>query len=132
MGYQRRVHGYRPVPLETKEVAIQRLVLLIPVEEQQLDEEAAKQSVAYTSHQQELRLDEQPRAQATTPTRSLPPTRRPAGAGGQCRAGLPHRLASLTTMLCLTPSPFLCANSKLKKNYEMEFLKDLVDPRHPS
>merc|ERR1711867_374722 len=107
MGYQRRVHGYRPVPLETKEVAIQRLVLLVPVEEQQLNEQAAKQSVAYTNHHQGLRLDEQPRAQATTPTRSLPPTRRPAVAGGQCRAGLPHRLASLLTMLCLTPCPSL-------------------------
>ena len=103
---------YRPVPLETKEVAIQRLVLLVPVEEQQLDEQAP---ATYANHYQELSLDKQPRAQRTTPSRSLPPTKRPAGVGRQCRAGLPHRLAKLSTMLCLTPNLILCANPELNK-----------------
>merc|ERR1711951_311051 len=97
---------------------------LIPVGEQQLN-------VAYTNHHQELRLDELPWAQATTPTRSLPPTRRPARAGGQCRAGPSSRLASLAIMLCLIPCLSPCANPELIKKYEMEFLKDVVDPRYP-
>merc|ERR1711895_256546 len=117
---------YRPVTLETKEVAIQRLVLLIPVKEQQLNEQAAEQKVAYTNHHQELRLDEQPRAQVTTPTRSLPPTRRPAGAGGQCRAGLSNRLANLAIMLCLIPCHSPCANPKLEKDHEKELLMELL------
>ena len=66
---------YRPVPLETKDVAIQRLVLLVPMEEQQSNEQAP---ATYTNHHLELSLNEQPRAQRTTPSRSLPSTRRPA------------------------------------------------------
>merc|ERR1711951_342654 len=104
---------------------------LIPVGEQQLNVEASEQNVAYTNPHQELRLDELPWAQATTPTRSLPPTRRPARAGGQCRAGLSSRLASLAIMLCLIPCHSPCANPELIKKYEMEFLKDVVDPRYP-
>ena len=53
---------YHPVPLETKEVAIQRLVLLVPVEEQQNNKQAAEQDHAYTNLCQELSPDEQPRA----------------------------------------------------------------------
>ena len=104
---------------------------LIPVGEQQLNVQASEQNVAYTNHHQELRLDELPWAQATTPTRSLPPTRRPARAGGQCRAGLSSRLASLAIMLCLIPCHSPCANPEPIKKYEMEFLKDVVDPRYP-
>ena len=35
---------YHPVPLETKEVAVQRLVLIVPVEEQMHDKQAAIRS----------------------------------------------------------------------------------------
>merc|ERR1711888_480167 len=116
---------YRPAPLETKEVAIQRLVLLVPIEEQQLDEQAPATS---TNHHLELRLDKQPRAQATTLSRSLPLTRRPAGAGGQCRAGLPHRLASIPTMLCLTLNPFLCTNPEADMIYNEVLPENVVAP----
>ena len=78
---------YHPVPLEEKEVAIQRLVLLVPVEEQQNNEQAAQQDHAYTNLCQELSPDEQPRARTSTPTRSLSPTTRPARAGWLYRAG---------------------------------------------
>ena len=78
---------YHPVPLEEKEVAIQRLVLLVPVEEQQNNEQAAQQDHVYTNFCQELSPDEQPRARTSTPTRSLSPTTRPARAGWLYRAG---------------------------------------------
>ena len=46
---------------------------------------------------------EQPRASPTsTPTQSLPPTNRPAGAGVLSRAGLTDRLVQLSLTLCLT------------------------------
>ena len=63
------------------EVAIQRLVLLAPVEEQQHNKQAAEEDDAYNSHCSELGPREQPRAWSTAPTRSLPATTRPAGAG---------------------------------------------------
>ena len=123
----RRQATYHPVPLEMKEVAIQRLVLLVPMEEQQHNKQAAEQDDAYTNHYQELCPDEQPRARTTTPTWSLPPTTRPAGAGGQCRAGPTHRLVAMSSVLCLTP-PFLCANPKLTEDDEKELPKNVVDP----
>merc|ERR1711867_8861 len=56
------------------------------------------------NHSPELRMvREQPRASPTsTPTQSLPPTSRPAGAGALCRAGLSDRLVQLSVTLCLT------------------------------
>ena len=116
---------YRPVPLETKEVAIQRLVLLVPVEEQQLDEQAP---ATYANHYLELSLDKQPRAQRTTPSRSLPPTRRPARAGGQCRAGLSNRLAKLSSVLCLTSNLTLCANPETDEIYNEVLPENVVVP----
>merc|ERR1712120_68975 len=47
---------YRPVPLETKDVAIQRLVLLVPMEEQQSNEQTP---AIYANHYLELSLNEQ-------------------------------------------------------------------------
>ena len=47
---------YHPFPLETKEVAVQRLVLIVPVEEQVHDKQAAEDEPdAYISHYAELR-----------------------------------------------------------------------------
>merc|ERR1711888_73542 len=43
---------YHPAPLDTKEVAIQRLVLIVPVEEQ-----ATEQTVTYTNHHLKSRLE---------------------------------------------------------------------------
>ena len=116
--------------METGEEATQRLVLKVPVEEQQHSKPAAEQDDAYANHCQELSLDEQPRAQTTTPTRSLPPTTRPARAGGQCRAGPLQRLVAVLSVLCLT-HPFLCANpepSKDDENYNEELPKNVVVP----
>ena len=49
----------------------------------------------------------------------------------QCRAGLPHRLAKLSSILCLTPNLTQCANPELDQKYKMEFIKDVVDPLYP-
>ena len=96
---------YHPNLLETKEVAIQRLVLIVPVEEQVHNKQAAKDKPgAYISHYAELRTDEQPRARSTAPSaQSLPSTTRPAGSGALCRAGLSSRLVSLSKIFCLIP-----------------------------
>ena len=118
---------YHPVPLETKEVAIQRLVLLVPVEEQQNNEQAAQQDHAYTNLCQELSPDEQPRAWTSAPTRSLSPTTRPAGAGWLYRAGPSQRLVAITSVLCLTP-PFLCETPELDMDYNKELPENVVVP----
>ena len=121
---------YHPVPLEQKEVAVQRLVLIVPKEEQP-SKQTAHQDDAYTSHYQELGPVEQPRAWTSTPTRSLSPTTRPAGAGWLYRAGPSQRLVAMSSVLCLT-SPFLCVGPELDENYEVELPKNVVDPRYPS
>ena len=120
-----------PVLLETGEEATQKLVLDVPVEEEQHSKQAAEQDDVYANHCKELSLDEQPRAQTTTPTRSLPPTTRPAGAGGQCRAGPSKRLVAMSSVLCFTP-PFLCAIPELSKDDEKELPKNVVDPLYTS
>ena len=96
---------YHPNLLETKEVAIQRLVLIVPVVEQVHNKQAAKDKPgAYISHYAELRTDEQPRARSTAPSaQSLPSTTRPAGSGALRRAGLFTRLVNLSKILCLIP-----------------------------
>ena len=89
---------YHPNLLETKEVAIQRLVLIVPVVEQVQNKQTAKDKPgAYISHYAELRPDEQPRARSTAPSaQSLPPTTRPAGSGALCRARLFIRLVNMS------------------------------------
>ena len=83
---------YRPVPLETKEVAVQRLVLIMPVEEQQSSNDQAAQGEPEVNYNELELVNEQPSASpASTPAQSLLPTSRPAGAGSLCRAGLHAR-----------------------------------------
>merc|ERR1712082_60134 len=86
---------YHPVPLESKKVAVQRLVLILPVEEQ------TKKDGPGSSHSDELELErEQPRASPTsTPAQSLPLTSRPGGPGWKCRAGLNYGLVHCVSTL---------------------------------
>merc|ERR1711888_523410 len=63
--------------------------------EEQPSKQAAQQDDAYNSLYQELGPVEQPRARTSTPTRSLSPTTRPAGAGWLYRSGPSHRLVRL-------------------------------------
>ena len=94
-----------------------------------LSKQAAQDvSVTYSNYYTEMGPDEQPRARSSSPSQSLPPTTRPAGAGWQCRAGLMYRLVALLMMLCLTLiSP--CANFGLSKDeyYRKELPKNVVD-----
>ena len=89
-----------PVALEKKEVVIQRTDHKEPVEEQMPRAMHSKQaaedaSVTHSNYYVEMGPDEQPRARPTSPSQSLPPTTRPAGAGWQCRAGLIYRLVAV-------------------------------------
>ena len=107
---------YHPVPLEYKEVAVQRLVLILPVEEQ------TKKDGPGISHSDELELErEQPRASPTsTTTQSLPLTSRPGGPGWQCRAGLNYRLVHCVSTLCLMYISPHGLSENVIKDYEKE------------
>ena len=95
--------------------------------EEQPSKQAAQQDDAYNSHHQELGPVEQPRAWTSTPTRSLSPTTRPAGAGWLYRAGPSQRLVAITSVLCLTP-PFLCETPELDMDYNKELPENVVVP----
>ena len=122
-----------PIALEKKKVASQMTVHKVPDGEQmprpKLSKQAAEDvSVTFSNHHAEMGPDEQPRARSSSPSQSLPPTTRPAGAGWQCRAGRMYRLVALLMMLCLTLiSP--CANFKLSKDeyYKKELPENVVD-----
>ena len=95
---------------------MQRLVLILPVEEQ------TKKDGPGISHSNELEMvREQPRASPTsTPAQSLPLTSRPGGPGSQCRAGLSYRLVQLSQTLCLMYiSPHVLSENVIK-DYEKE------------
>ena len=95
--------------------------------EEQPSKQAAQQDDAYNGHQQELGPEEQPRAWTSTPTRSLSPTRRPAGAGWLHRAGPSQRLVSLFAVMCLTLTS-LCANPETDENYNEMLPETVVVP----
>ena len=87
---------------------MQRLVLIMPVEEQQTSNDQAAQGKPEVNYNELSLVSEQPRASPTsTPTQSLPSTSRPVGTGSLCRAGLHARLVPLSVTLCLmTISPY--------------------------
>ena len=126
---------YNLVPLETKEVAVQRLVLIMPVEEQQTSNDQAAQGKPEVNYNELSLVSEQPRASPTsTPAQSLPPTSRPAGAGSLCRAGLPDRLVPLSLTLCLMSlTPYdLNLNENEADNDEENVPQKMPAPSVPS